>query len=223
MHKTLGPLALFVTAVSFTIPAAADEPLGPIASGGAAMAPVDDHGLGKVHGGLKTDSARTAGSSRDVATSASAASAKTPRPAATPRVLRRLGLERALAAVDPDVRACAGDNPSILPAAMVIRISIGANGQVEDLERMSPTYVADALAACVNRALGVARFGAPGIAATSVVVPITVPGRPATTTTTTVTKATPAPSATAPAATPPPPPSASSDPSQTNSAVAAAH
>ena len=172
---------LVVAAVFVALPAAADEaePAAPISGTGAAVAPSTSHTLAQIHGGLSADSGRGAGRSRDVEMSAGKpdAAAKVVRPTPTPRVLRRMSPERAVSAVDPAVRACAASSTANAPTTFGLRISVAPGGEVEGAEIASATRVSPALLACVVKAVSAARFGAPGAAGASIVLPITVPGR----------------------------------------------
>jgi len=173
---------LVVAAVSVALPAAADEAEpGPAAATGtgAALAPSNTHTLAHVHGGLTADSARVAGRSRDVTMTPTNPGAKVARPAPTPRVLRRMTPERVVASVDPAVRACASESTAVAPTTFGLRISVAPGGEVEGAELASPGRVAPALIACAVRAVSAARFGAPGPAGASIVLPITVPARAA--------------------------------------------
>ena len=184
---------LVVAAVSVTLPAAADEPEAPTAptvvtGTGAAVGPSTGHTLAQIHGGLGADATRVAGRSRDVEMSATKATVtNVVRPAPTPRVLRRMAPERVSSTIDPAVRACAGENPTTAPTSFSVRVAVAPDGVVEATELASTARVAPALLACVVRAITPAKFGAPGAAGASVVLPVTVPGRPVATTTVTVT------------------------------------
>lgn len=181
---------LVVAAVSVTLPAAADEPEAPtvVTGTGAAVGPSTGHTLAQIHGGLGADASRVAGRSRDVEMSATKATVvKVVRPAPTPRVLRRMAPERVAGAIDPAVRACAGENPAVAPTSFSVRVAVAPDGAVEAAELASSGRVAPALLACVVRAIAPTRFGAPGAAGASVVLPVTVPGRPIAATTVTVT------------------------------------
>ena len=172
---------LVVAAVSITLPAAADEPEAPAAltGTGAAVAPSNAHTLAQVHGGLTADGARVAGRSSDVAMSATKTGAAKPvRPAPTPRVLRRMAPERVATTIDPAVRACASESTTVAPTSFAVRVAVSPDGAVEAAELAGPPRVAPALLACVVRAISTAKFGAPGAAGASVVLPVTVPGRP---------------------------------------------
>ena len=173
-------LLAFAT-VSIALPAAADENGAAVSGPGAALAPSNGAGLAQVHGGLTAESARVAGRSRDVEMSAgrSGAAAKVARPGPTPRVLRKMSPERAVASVDARVRACASVSATVAPTTFGLRVSVAPGGEVESSELASPMRVSPALLACVTSAIGSARFGAPGAAGASIVVPVTVPGRPA--------------------------------------------
>jgi hypothetical protein len=203
--------SLFVAAavVSIALPAAADEPESPAApsAAGATLAPSTSHTLAQVHGGLTADSARVAGRSRDIEMSvAKGAAAKVVRPAPTPRVLRRMGPERVISAIDPAVRACVSESTTTSPTTFALRISVAPGGEVEGSELASTTRATPALIACVVRAAAAAHFGAPGAAGASIVLPITVPGRAATAVTpdtTTVTISSPPASAPVAAESPP--------------------
>ncbi len=172
---------LVAAAVSITLPAAAEEPASPtvVTGTGAAVGPSTGHTLAQVHGGLGADASRVAGRSRDVEMSATKATvAKVVRPTPTPRVLRRMAPERVAIAIDPAVRACAGESPAVAPTSFSIRVAVAPDGAVEATEPASTARVAPALLACVVRAITPARFGAPGAAGATVVLPVTVPGRP---------------------------------------------
>ena len=197
---------LVAAAVSVALPAAADEAEpGPAAAAGtgAALAPSNAHTLAGVHGGLTADSARVAGRSRDIEMSAGKGAAKVVRPAPTPRVLRKMTPERVIAAIDPGVRACASASTNPAATTFGLRVSVAPGGEVEGSELASSMRVPPALLACVTNAVSAARFGAPGAAGASIVLPITVPGRaaaaaaPADTTSVTVTAPAPAPVAAA--------------------------
>ena len=167
---------LVAAAVSVSLPAAADEADTAVVSGtGAALAPSTAHGLAQVHGGLTADGARVAGRSREVEMSA----AKVVRPGPTPRVLRKMSPERTVASIDPQVRACASMSTTVAPTTFGLRISVAPGGEVEGSELASTMRVSPALLACVTNAVSGARFGAPGAAGASIVLPITVPGRAA--------------------------------------------
>jgi hypothetical protein len=171
-----------VAAVSVALPAAAEEaePASPASGTGAAVAPSNAHTLAQVHGGLTSDGARAAGRSRDIEMSATkGTAAKAVRPAPTPRVLRRMAPERAVPGIDLAARACASDNPAAAPTTLGLRISVAPGGEVEGAELASTNRVAPALLTCVIKAVSAARFGAPGPAGASIVLPITVPGRSA--------------------------------------------
>ncbi len=188
---------LVVAAVSVTLPAAADEPEAPtVVTGtgtGAAVGPSTSHTLAQVHGGLGADATRAAGRSRDVEMSATkVTAAKVVRPAPTPRVLRRMAPERVSSSIDPAVRSCATESPTVAPTSFGIRVAVAPDGAVEATELASAGRVAPALLACVMRSISAAKFGAPGAAGASVVLPVTVPGRPTVTTVTTVTVTPPA-------------------------------
>ena len=172
---------LVVAAVSVALPAAADEPDTAISGSGAAVAPSNAHGLAQVHGGLTADGARIAGHSREVEMSAAkaGAAAKVVRPGPTPRLLRKMSPERAVASIDPQVRACASQSATVLPTTFGLRISVAPGGEVEGSELASTMRVSPALLTCVTSAVSAARFGAPGAAGASIVLPITVPGRAA--------------------------------------------
>jgi hypothetical protein len=88
-----------------------------------------------------------------------------------------MGTERAVAAIDPSVRACAKEATTVAPTTFGVRVSVTPAGEVEGAELASSTRIAPALLACVISAVTAARFGAPGASGASVVVPITVPGR----------------------------------------------
>jgi hypothetical protein len=174
---------LVVAALSTTLPkaAAADEPEASAAPAGtgAAVAPSNAHTLAQVHGGLTADGARVAGRSRDVEMSATKlTAAKVVRPVASPRVLRRMAPERVSTTIDPAVRACASESPTVAPTSVGIRVAVAPEGAVEAAELAGTTRIAPALLACVVRAVSAARFGAPGAAGASVVLTVTVPGRP---------------------------------------------
>ena len=183
MRSVLTLLVVAVVSVTVALPAAADEAdTGPAASGnGAAVAPSNAHTLAQVHGGLSADSTRVAGRSRDIEMSAAKAGtgAKVVRPTATPRVLRRMSPERVVTAVDPAVRACAPSSTTNAPTSFGLRVSVAPGGEVEAAELASTMRVPPALLACVVKAVSAARFGAPGAAGASIVLPITVPGRSA--------------------------------------------
>lgn len=186
---------LVVAAVSVTLPAAADEPEAPtvVTGTGAAVGPSTSHTLAQVHGGLGADATRAAGRSRDVEMSATkVTAAKVVRPAPTPRVLRRMAPERVSSSIDPAVRSCATESPTVAPTSFGIRVAVAPDGAVEATELASAGRVAPALLACVMRSISAAKFGAPGAAGASVVLPVTVPGRPTVTTVTTVTVTPPA-------------------------------
>jgi len=171
---------LVVATVSFSLPAAADEPEAPsvVMGSGAAVGPSTGHTLAQVHGGLGAEAARVAGRSRDVEMSATKATvAKVVRPAPTPRVLRRMAPERVSSSIDPAVRACASESASVAPTSFSVRVAVSPEGVVEGAELASSARVAPALLACVMRAVTPAKFGAPGAAGASVVLPVTVPGR----------------------------------------------
>ena len=173
---------LVAAAVSVSLPAAADEADTAVVSGtGAALAPSTAHGLAQVHGGLTADGARVAGRSREVEMSAAkaGAAAKVVRPGPTPRVLRKMSPERTVASIDPQVRACASMSTTVAPTTFGLRISVAPGGEVEGSELASTMRVSPALLACVTNAVSGARFGAPGAAGASIVLPITVPGRAA--------------------------------------------
>jgi hypothetical protein len=187
-------LVLFA-GVTVALPAGAQEPAGQaepeapapstassaVTGTGAALAPQRSNGLANIHGALKAEGPRVAGQSRDVALSAPSAAvpAKPTRPLPTPRALRKMGTERAVAAIDPSVRACAKESTVVSPTTFGLRVSVTPTGEVEGAELASSTRVPPALLACVISAVAAARFGAPGASGASVVVPITVPGRAA--------------------------------------------
>ena len=186
---------LVVAAVSVALPAAADEPEAPtvVIGTGAAVGPSTSHTLAQVHGGLGADATRVAGRSRDVEMSATkVTAAKVVRPAPTPRVLRRMAPERVSSSIDPAVRSCATESPTVAPTSFGIRVAVAPDGAVEATELASAGRVAPALLACVMRSIAAAKFGAPGASGASVVLPVTVPGRPTVTTVTTVAATPPA-------------------------------
>lgn len=172
---------LALASVSVALPAAADEADTALSGSGAAVAPSTAHGLAQVHGGLTADGARVAGRSREVEMSAAKAGAavKVARPGPTPRVLRKMSPERAVAAIEPQVRACSSASTASAPTTFGLRISVAPGGEVEGSELASTMRVPPALLACVTNAVSAARFGAPGAAGASIVLPITVPGRAA--------------------------------------------
>lgn len=192
---------LALAGVTFTLPAFADEPASPSAPKVAApavapaqaqapgvggpVAPTNANGLSRLHGGLTADGARAAGRSREVemAADANGPAGKPVRPAPSPRVLRRLGSERVVASIGPAIAACASESRSNAPTAFGVRVSIGPEGEVESTEVASPVRPPPALVACVVKAVSASRFGSPGAAGASIVVPITVPARTASTAT----------------------------------------
>lgn len=219
---------LALAGVTFTLPAFADEPASPSAPKVAApaaapaqapapgvggpVAPTNANGLTRLHGGLTADGARAAGRSREVemAADANGPAGKPVRPAPSPRVLRRLGSERVVASIGPAIAACASESKSNAPTAFGVRVSIGPEGEVESAEIASPVRPPPALVACVVKAVSASRFGSPGAAGASIVVPITVPARtasaaatPDATTTTTTTSVIATAPASAPVATGP--------------------
>jgi hypothetical protein len=84
--------------------------------------------------------------------------------------------ERVASAIDPAVRACAPLSATASATSFGVRVSVSPDGAVEDTDLAGATRVAPALLACVVRAINTAKFGAPGAAGASVVLPITVPG-----------------------------------------------
>lgn len=187
--------SLALAALTFTLPAAAEEPSSPstakpvapvvAASIGGPVAPTNVNGLTRINGGLTADGARAAGQSRNVdlgADTNAPATAKPVRPVPSPRVLRKLGSERVVASIEPSVAACSTESKSNAPTAFGIRVAIGPDGEVESAELASSSdrlRPPPALVACVVTAVKTAKFGAPGASGASIVVPITVPGRPA--------------------------------------------
>jgi hypothetical protein len=158
-------------------PSTAAEPSG----NGNAITPKDPHGLTRIHGALGSEATTGAGTARNVEVSVGpTTSGKLVRPAPSPRVLRRLGAERAMATVDPNVRACASESSSPAPVTFALRVSIGPGGEVENAELASGTAVAPALLACVVKAVSGARFGSPGATGAAIAVPVQVPPRPQT-------------------------------------------
>ena len=175
---------VIVAAVFVTLPAAAEE-AEPTPSGtgtGAAVTPSSAHTLAQVHGRLTADGARAAGQSRDVVLSSAkpGAGENVARPAPTPRVLRRMATERAIATLEPTIRACAPLSTTAAPTTFGVRISVAPGGEVETADLASPARISPALVACVVHAVSSARFGAPGAAGVSIIVLVTVPGRVAT-------------------------------------------
>ena len=118
-----------------------------------------------------------------MAADANGPAGKPVRPAPSPRVLRRLGSERVVASIGPAIAACASESRSNAPTAFGVRVSIGPEGEVESTEVASPVRPPPALVACVVKAVSASRFGSPGAAGASIVVPITVPARTASTAT----------------------------------------
>lgn len=146
------------------------------------VAPKNSGGLSGAAVVNKSEAQRNAGEARDVGTASSGPPSKASRPAPTPRVLRKMGVDRAMAAIDSSVRACASESTSAAPVNVVARVAVRADGTVEDVEASvapSTTGSPQALISCVARALGGSRFGSPGAAGASLTVPLTVPGRPA--------------------------------------------
>jgi hypothetical protein len=178
---------LAVATMLVTLPAAADGPASPTDPGtnqpspttsGPGVRPKNDQGLVSLHGDLTAQGARAAGRPRDVDLSAPTPGGPKPvRPPPTPRALRKMGADRAIAAVDPSVRACASESAVIAPTSFSLRVSVGPAGDVEAADSVSPPAVAPALLQCVVKAVSAAHFGAPGPTGASIVVPITVPGR----------------------------------------------
>lgn len=168
-----------------SVPAVADEPSSPDSSkptgSGLAVAPSSAHGLGQIHGALTTSGDGAAGRSRDVDLAAPgkpASAAKPARPAATPRTLRRMSSDRVLASIDTNVRACATESTSPASTSLMMRISVAPSGEVESAELSPGVRVAPALLKCVVNVMGAARFGAPGGAGATVIVPVTIPAAP---------------------------------------------
>ncbi|HSO40417.1 MAG TPA: hypothetical protein VLT33_48155, partial [Labilithrix sp.] len=64
------------------------------------------------------------------------------------------------------------------PTSFGVRVAVSPEGAVEAAELAGAARIAPALLACVVRAVSAAKFGAPGAAGASVVLPVTVPGRP---------------------------------------------
>lgn len=180
MRRTLSLfVALAVSAVA--APSFADEPsapspdetrTAPVSNAGGAIAPSNDRGLAQVHTGTSSQGAASSGRLREVELADKAA--KTSRPVATPRALRKMNADRAMAAVDPQIRACA-----TLPTATTfpLRLSVTPTGEVETTELANTGRVPAAMLACVVQAVGKARFASPGAAGASVVLPVTVPAR----------------------------------------------
>jgi hypothetical protein len=195
-------LALLVAAsVLVSLPAFADPPsetrTAPASGAGAAVAPTPDRDLARIHGKLNAEGTRVAGQSRDVQmTPTKTTATAVQRPAATPRTLRKMNGDRAMAAVDPAIRACAVENTATTPTTIALRLSVGPSGEVESVEPATAARVPAPLLSCVVGAVTSAKFGAPGPIGASLVLPVTVPGRQA------AVPATPEPTA---AAAPPPP------------------
>jgi hypothetical protein len=189
MSKTLpSALLMIVAAVSFALPAAADEPTAPSeapapsepAGHGSAVAPRSTHGLTRIHAGLTSNATSSAGTGQNVELTARAApTGPAVRLAPSPRVLRRMNTERAMGAVDASVRACASDSAAATPSTFTLRVVVGPGGEVESAAAASPTAVATSVVACVVKAVSAARFGAPGAAGAAIAVPISLPGRAA--------------------------------------------
>lgn len=185
MRRSLSLLvALACSAVA--IPSFADEPAAPspeetrtapVSNAGGAIAPSNDRGLAQIHSGTTSQSAASSGRLREVELAAD--KAKTSRPVATPRALRKMNADRAMAAVEPQIRACATASTATSPTTFPIRLSVSPTGEVESSELASGGRAPAPVLACVVQALGKARFASPGAAGASLVLPVTVPARPA--------------------------------------------
>jgi hypothetical protein len=180
-------VVLVLAGVSFALPAAAEDDTASFAprtasgGAGAALAPTAGGGLTGVHGRLTADGTKTAGHAREVELSVTnaAVNGRAVRPAATPRVLRRLGTERVMASLAPGLDACASAAALTAPVSFPVSVAVSPDGTVEATEMPRGARVPSPLVACVVKALGAARFGAPGAAGATVSVPISLAARAA--------------------------------------------
>ncbi len=154
----------------------------PAATGGAATAPSVATHAGTVEPGRQNRladirstegaGATNAGAAREVAVAAGTSTVE--RPAAGIRVIRRMNVERTLAAAAPAVQGCADRASLRTGARLTFKIAVLPTGEVERVTPLATAGIGRDTVACVAAALMSVTFTGPGGTGASLEVPVTM-------------------------------------------------
>jgi hypothetical protein len=161
--------------------AAAASTAPTVATRAGTVEPMRQNRLADIGSAPGTTASTNAGAARDVAVATSAA-ATVERPTAGIRVLRRMNVERALAAAGPAIQVCADRGGVRTPSTPTFKLSVLPTGEVERSMPVATTGVARDTVRSVAAALMTAKFTGPGGTGASLAVPLTLtPGKAGTT------------------------------------------
>lgn len=150
-------------------PGAVDTSAPVVATRAGVVAPMGASRLTEIRG--SSTAATDAGAARDVAVAAGTA-AKTSRPVAGIRVQRRMNVERALGELASQTKACSEQAAVRGAATASFQVSVLPTGEVESAVPASTGGAPKEAVACAATALAKIRFGAPGAAGASLIVPV---------------------------------------------------